>query len=122
MIDQYLTKEFNGQSIKDLLDFMHSLDEKLDWKGGILQNFQINEDYVYFIFVEEDEQNIIFVKCIERLKNKVEICGDVDDFDLNKMPYDLRVLVCDYDVVSVSSVKMESHITEDLINDELKML
>lgn len=122
MIDQYLTKEFNGQSIKDLLDFMHSLDDKLDWKGGILQNFQINEDYVYFIFVEEDKQNIIFVKCIERLKNKVEICGDVEDFDLNKMPYDLRILVCDYDVVSVSSVKMESHITEDLINDELKML
>jgi hypothetical protein len=122
MIDEYLTKEFNGQPLEELLDFMHSLDEKLHWKGGIMQNFQINEDYVYFIYIEEDKQNIIFVKCIERLKNKVEVCGDVEDFDLNKMPYDLRVMVCDYHVASVSSVKMESTITEELINNELKML
>ena len=122
MIDEYLTKEFNGQPIEELLDFMHSLDEKLNWKGGIMQNFQINEDYVYFIYIEEDKQNIIFVKCIERLKNNVEVCGDVEDFDLNKMPYDLRVVVCGYDVVRVSSVKMEYTITEELINQELKML
>jgi hypothetical protein len=122
MRDEYLTSEFNGKSIEELLNFMHSLDDKMYWKGGILQEFQINEDYTYFIFVEEDKQNIIFVKCREYLKDKVELCGEVEDFDLAKMPYDLRVLVCNYEVVSVSSIKLESDLNEEKIKNEIKFL
>jgi hypothetical protein len=122
MIDEYLSNSFYGKPLESLLDFMHSLDDRLHWKGGMLYQYQINEDYTYFIFVEEDKQNIIFVKCREHMKDKVEIHGDVEDFDLNKMPPDLRMMVCDYEVVSVSSIKLESHLNEEIIKKEIQLL
>ena len=122
MIDEYLTKEYKGKNIIDLLDFMHSLDDDLNWNGGIIQNFQINEDFVYFVYIESDKQNIIFVKAKEYLGENVTLCGDSESFCLQEMPLQLKAQVCSYKVVAVSKKKIEDSLNNDIIKQELEAL
>lgn len=122
MIDEYLTKEYKGKNLKDLLDFMHSLGEDLNWSGGIIQNFQINTDFVYFVYIESDKQNIIFVKAKEYLGENVTLCGDAESFCWQEMPLELRAQVCSYNVVAVSKIKIEDTLNNEVIKQELEAL
>ena len=38
MIDEYLTEKFKGQSIVKLVEFLYELDNKYDWKGGVIND------------------------------------------------------------------------------------
>jgi hypothetical protein len=122
MIDKYLSNEFKGKELKELLDFMHSLGEDLNWSGGIIQNFQINTDFVYFVYIESDKQNIIFVKAKEYLGENVTLCGDSKSFCLSEMPLELKTQICNYKVVSVSKIKIEDSLNNEIVKQELEAL
>jgi hypothetical protein len=66
MIDEYLTKTFKGQSIVNLVEFLYGLDNKYDWKGGVINeglSFDYPENIEYIIIYETSLNVALLVKC-----------------------------------------------------------
>jgi len=112
MIDKYLTQEFRGQRIDDLVDFLSSLDDSYDWEGGLLPEYSDNS-ITYFLFWEKSQQNVIFAKCFKELKMSTTMVFN-----------DMRIAhqEVSYKVISISSSKQYDINNEEEIKKELAIL
>lgn len=74
MIDEYLTEKFKGQSIVKLVEFLYELDNKYDWKGGVINDglpFDYPDTIEYVIIYEANLKVAVLVKCQVIFKDSI---------------------------------------------------
>lgn len=92
MTNDFLTTQFVGKHIADLMEFLDSLDKDYNWEGGVITSGlpieYSREIYEYVIIIEKTLFTTLLVKCAKKYKVNTSFSLNLDDDFLN---YDLIV-------------------------------